>query len=424
MASEEQAREPLTRATNAKSKPTKVKLNELKFDTERYCHRQDKALSVDNLKPLMDQLILEGLQTPVEYFLDAKGIKTLVKGHRRVKACRELANRNEPGFTLDMEIQAIEVDGASPVDLLIRSISDNEVHMPLDRNDRIRVAKKLYDAGVPIERAAVAMGVSPTTYDRDLIIARHAWMFQHVVDGSVGPTDASALLEEAVKAGRMAQMREDIDAWVAAKKQTLREKEKLQKARSGKDLSEGEKQVKKFLSKLLVDHWKGLIRAGKRFDEDTQWVFDAGIEPDKDRLRIGGVTLDLAKDPLERLAQVGAKLSRVVKQLVPYIEKAKERETAGSGDSAEIPFDLDYLRGLGLDQYADALAAQTQAESEPAGEEAPPEQPAKREEQDLTADISLPTPETAAPTPTPVETPEPASPTPPKTADEKEEPKA
>ena len=282
--------EPLSRATNATTKRIKIRLDEIKIDTERYCHRDNNALTDESLKSLMDSLILEDLQNPVEIYRDEDGNAILLKGHRRVTACRLLADKNEPGFTRDREVDAIEVTNATPADLTVRSILDNEVRQDLTRVGRIRVAKKLSDARVPDERAARAMGVSVKTYERDLTIAKHGWMFQHVMDNSIGPTHAYVLLDTAKKEGRLAEMKEDLDAWIAKKKQEIRDEEKRRKARGEDEMKPNEKQVKNELPNHLVEHWLDLIKEKKRFDEDAEWDFAARIKPKEKKPRTSPIT--------------------------------------------------------------------------------------------------------------------------------------
>jgi hypothetical protein len=51
----------------------KVGLDEIVFDTERYCHRDPEALGYENLESLMDSLTQGGKQVPVEFFVNAQG---------------------------------------------------------------------------------------------------------------------------------------------------------------------------------------------------------------------------------------------------------------------------------------------------------------------------------------------------------------
>jgi hypothetical protein len=393
--------EILSRATSATTKRTTVRLDELVFDLDRYCHRDPEALSEESLAPLLQSLILEGLQVPIEFYVNAKKQKEVVKGHRRVSALRINADKNEPGFTRDLEVEAIEVEGATPQDLLVRSISDNEVRINLDRVGRIRVSKKLYDSGVQVERAARAMAISPKTFERDLLIAKHGWMFQHVIDRSIEPSNAVELLTEAEKAGRLKELKEDLDLWIAKQKEKIRQKERLRKAQDGKELRPAEKEVRHFMPKHLVAHWLDLLRGKTRFDEDAEWTFAAGIEPETEQLRIGSVKLDLAKAPLDHVAKVASKLSQLTKQLRPYIRKRHELEKGGqTPQAAGDVYDLDYLKHLGMDDMVSELQEEAQVAQQPDGEADPGrDQVPARPEKDLAEEVQLPA--AAATTPAP-----------------------
>lgn len=394
MSEEKKVVEILSRESKATTKRTKVKLDEIK--TSVYCHRPEEEL--EDLTTLEESLTLEGLQVPLEYFINEDGQNVLLKGHRRLKAMRNLADKNVPGFSRDMEVEAIEVDNASPVDLLIRSISDNEVRLNLNRTSRIRVAKKLFDAKVDVKRAARAMGTSVKTYERDLLIAQHQEMFDQVIAENIAPTHAYALLVEAKKADRLSEMQHDLNSWIQKKKEWIDEKNRIRRERDNKEFSENEKKVKRYMPNFLVTHWVELIREKKGFDDDAQWNFAAGVDKEKAQLRVSSVTLDLEKAPVERIARVAAKLSAVSKQIAPYLKAAHEKEMSQeAGSTEDSTYDLDYLRELGLDDVANELEEQSKIAKQPDGEEIPQDQLAERTQKDLTQEVVLPQPTSALP---------------------------
>jgi ParB-like chromosome segregation protein Spo0J len=383
--------EILERVTQATSQRTKVHLNELVIDPERFCHRKKEALTEANLKELMDSLVLEGLQVPIEYYVHGPGRKVLIKGHRRISACQILAGKNTPGFTADMELEAIEVQGASTEDLLIRSVADNEIRRNLDRVDRIKVARKLSAAGVQNERAAKALGISVKSYERDLLIATHPWMLQHVEDESVPPTAAYQLLLEAGNTHRLKELKEDLDIWVNDKKKLIREKEKLRKLKENKELRPAEKMVKNHLTGTLLQHWIDLLKAKKRFDEDATWHFPAGIEKESGQLHISTVKLDLNKAEPERIAKVASKLSQLAKELKPHIRRRYEQQRQqGAQVGGDELYDLDYLREMGLEDVAEEIEDQIEQQTQADGEEDPSrDNPNERQEADLADQVKL-----------------------------------
>jgi hypothetical protein len=150
--------------------------------------------------------------------------------------------------------------------------------------------------------------------------------------------------------------------------------------------------VKRYMPNHLVAHWLELLGRKRRFDEDAQWNFAAGIEEDTDRLRISPVSLDLAKAPVIHLAVVASKLSHLAKELRPYLKKRHEEERRARGDgAADSPYDLDYLREDGLDDLAEDLQGRLRAPEEADGEDDPGRgEPQERAERDLTKDVDLP----------------------------------
>jgi hypothetical protein len=86
MAGETPEAEALTRATTATTERKKVRHDQIKFDLDRYLNRDPEALKSENLTPLMESLVLEGLQVPIEFYRDEQGNAVLLKGHRRVSA--------------------------------------------------------------------------------------------------------------------------------------------------------------------------------------------------------------------------------------------------------------------------------------------------------------------------------------------------
>ena len=115
---------------------TKVKVGDLDRSDLRFFHRDKKYLGEEQLKQLLASIHHEGLQVPIEFYRDGDR-KVLVKGHLRVAAYHLLARKGTPGFSLENEIDAIEVRTSDTKDLLVRSISDNTVRRSLDQVDRI-----------------------------------------------------------------------------------------------------------------------------------------------------------------------------------------------------------------------------------------------------------------------------------------------
>jgi ParB-like chromosome segregation protein Spo0J len=357
MAEEIKAPEFLERATKAATRSMPVPLNEFVLRPELYCHRADEELDkADRLESLMASLTVEGLQTPVEFFRSPDGKPVLVKGHRRITSMRALAKKNTPGFSENMEVQAVEVLNATPQDLLCRSVADNSNRNTYSLMERIRAAKTLHDGGVEHSRAAYALGYSPKQYSRDLRIARHSWMFTYVEQDDIGATQASDLLEAAEAAGRVADLQAHVGSWIDSRK-TEREKEISLKGKAGK-----EKKLKTELTTPLSDHWIEQLRNKLPLDDMLTAKSETviGIDADANMVIFNEAEIDLLKIDLADLAKAVAKLSTAQKIMLGYLKKRYAVEGShGPQDVARHEgqeLDVSLLRSEGLNDLANALA--------------------------------------------------------------------
>ena len=383
--------------TPAEQRATRIRLDEIDRGDLRFYYRDRKYLQEEHLEDLLKSLRREGMQVPIEFFRDGDR-KVLVKGFRRVAAWVILARKGVPGFGEDQKLDAIEVLETDPRELLVRSILDNSVRKSLDQVDRIRASRALFLALVPEARAAEALGISVQSYKRDLLIAEHPWMFEHVDANQINPTPAATILRAILDAetdhpSSGARVRQELGLWIEEKAAEIRRRDKVLKLKKGrgKGLSEADKQVKRYLSNQLAEHWADLIRRGESLDDDAEWTFQADLDPEKDLLQIGGVRLNLAKDPVRKLAEVATKLSRLAQEIGPILVKRHrdEQQRARPAGKAVIR-DLGYLRGLGLDDLAAEYEREQRelAAGDPDGAADPDfERQAPRPERDLAAEV-------------------------------------
>jgi hypothetical protein len=326
------------RATQATTRTTTVPLNEFVLRPELYCHRDEDELRDRNrLRPLMDSLTVEGLQTPVEFFRDADGRPVVDKGHRRISSMRQLARENTPRFTETMPVEAVEVLNATQADLICRSVSDNANRRDYTLAERIRAAGALHKGGVEANRAAFALNYSTKQYLRDLRIAQHPWMLAYVEKEDIGHTAAGELLEAGEKAGRVEALKEHLDAWVAAKPKEVEA--------SGK-----EKKLKGFLTKALSDHWIGQLRDKKPLDNKVAppKALQASIEADANLITLEG-KVDLLKAPLKALEEAELTFYAMQKVVREY------RKARQAVEGARGPQDIARMEAEELEQLARQL---------------------------------------------------------------------
>lgn len=393
MAEDTKPTELLERAMAATSRRCTVPLNEFSMLPERYCHRPEEELSPEKLELFLDSLVLEGgVRVPVVFFTDAQKNKVLISGHRRIQGCKILVERNEPHFTAEMSIEAIEMLGASPLDLLVHSVSDNENRQNLSPVSRLQTVKKLHDAGVEVKRAARALGVSDSTYSRDLKLVKQAWLYQHVQDHCITTNHATKLLNEAEKVNRVKELREDLDAWIAEKKKENKEKERRLKAEGSKEQKPAE--VKNQI-KELVEHWVSLIKEKRPFDGEAEWDFVASISEDG-KLQIGSLNLKLSEAKAENVMKVLAKMSQLTKRLTPIAQERlqieRQREQV---KTPTAPYDFELLRQIDPDMAKKMEEKyRLKLQKAPDGEEdVGSSKVEERTETDLASTIELPGPD-------------------------------
>ena len=389
------------RVTTAKRVQKTARLDELVMQPELFCHRGPKGLEEANVSDLFDSLIMEGLQVPIEYYVDKDGRKIVTKGHRRITACRILARMNTPNFSLDMEIPAIEVTDAPLPDLLVGSVGDNIKRKTIDNIGRLTAVRAFLQHGVEDARAIDALDTTESGYRRDKRIAQNHDMYNHVLAGHILPTHAAEILKAAEDAKRIPQVCKNFAAWVAGKEEEIQKKVKERAAKGLKDLSEAERQTKSFVTKELVTHWVQLIKAGQKFDDNADSAFRAGIDPESHELTIGNFKVNVAKEPAKNLARMVAQLSQVTKELLPIAKKRdeEEKQAKGGAAAAALPYDLEILRQAGLGEYADELAKSLPQDTQPVqeGEEDQSEEDAEpRDERDLAAEMEPPPENTEA----------------------------
>jgi hypothetical protein len=137
-----------------------------------------------------------------------------------------------------MAIPAIELLETDLRELLLRAVTGNCIRWNFDQVERVRAAHALSVAGIPDKGAAEALGVSPKSYRRDLIIAQSPWMTDQVDRYNFNPTEAADVLRAVLEAEcenpeiRTAA-KAFVDEWIRAKREEFLRRDKVLKAKRG-----------------------------------------------------------------------------------------------------------------------------------------------------------------------------------------------
>jgi hypothetical protein len=227
---------------------TNLRLDQIDRTTLKhvYCHRDTAELTTGNTKPtappgssmrsLVESIVSEGQITPIEFYRDTAGNAILVSGYRIVEAHYQIIGKKlDPArFARDMAIPAVELTGGAEVDYLLRAVASNEVRLSLSDDFRYTVAAMLLERKVPATRAARAMGVSGTVFNRYIRRYDNKWIINHVKDDYLSQTEADTLLEAAAVKDAIVALKQALDtvfirirnyiAWLKVQAKANREK--------------------------------------------------------------------------------------------------------------------------------------------------------------------------------------------------------
>ncbi len=236
-----------------------------------------------------------------------------------------------------------------------------------------------------MSRGASAMGISTSSFERSLLIASTEWMFQYVAQGVADPTPAYQLLVAAKKAGRLRELQEDLACWVVQTKKQIEEK-RQKKAEAGKELTDAEEQVKRYMKAHLVQAWRRTLKAKQRFGDikDAKWRYGAELDAESKKLTIPGVNLNLATASFAQLAEVAAKLDGLASGIRPFLlMKQREEQLLTNTDTTSST--EAYLQKIGLAEAVSLLGGGEPPadEDDDASEEGP------RLERELSGDIEV-----------------------------------
>jgi ParB-like chromosome segregation protein Spo0J len=329
-----------------------------------------------NLEDLLDSIRLHGLFDPPVVVKGKDGKWRIVSGHRRVAALYVLAARSTAGFSTDMPVPCLELLDASNLQLVLHSISANELGKKLDAKERLGAVQKASAAGATKKEIAATVGVSETAVERDLKIVKDQRIFQHVLDDHLPPTAAAALVTVASARGRLDEFLAHFGTWVQATKRQIDEEDARAKQERGRGLRPSQMLVANRLEPHVVRGWLDELARGRPLAEGPDLGFEAAFDR-KTAVATIRVKVNAMNDDPDHVARVAGQVSQIAKHLAAFAQKRRELE-GPTGPQAALQqddslLDKELLAEYGLEDVADQLERELRAE-EQAAEETPPEQ--------------------------------------------------
>jgi hypothetical protein len=333
----------LKRAAKSTTRAVRIQLSQLVADHEReFCHRLGDALTPENLTPLTENLVSEGPQVPLTVHdpgqTDARGqrVYVLIGGFRRFHALQKAIREHLDTANIhpEMEVDAVEVVRGQAQsetdfhrDLLIRSVAENEQRKSFTIEEKLAIVKQFEESKVPAPRAASALAMSQTQFDRFRVVVSVPWLHRHVLDNNLGMTDAAELIGLGKKHDWVEEFREDFDRW-AAQKRELIEQERQELAKVGKKLAGSAEFVKKFVDRKLIGHWSRLIEQKRRFGGQPQFQFGIAIDKEKKTIIVPGRTFRSGELSAADFETMIGELQDAVEELVPLLRERQVIEQA------------------------------------------------------------------------------------------------
>jgi len=335
-------------AAKPRTRVIRVRLKQLVLKVEDNSHRAKDAFERAALQSLHDSIKTEGLRHPPEVYAAGDGTFIVVTGNRRVTCLILLAQDGVTGFSMDMEVEVVELLDTTELDRLAWSVADNEVRLNLTPSECFDVVKKFVKAGMPDERGAYALGLSVKQYRRDLTLVRNQWMLALVNKDAITATTAVELLEAADKKNRLAELKRFLEDWVAEKELEIEVEGQKRK------LKPAEMLIRSKLTAELKRHWLDLLATGKELDAEVQRKVKVDLNPKTLEVAVQGFKLNLQTDPVEEIGRILGTLSQIAKEAAPILKTRMALEGA-EGPQAKLlsamdasQYDEEFLKQAGL----------------------------------------------------------------------------
>ena len=366
----------LRRYQRAINKHLMVLLAQLVIVADRnFCHRDDDYLKPDRMESITTSVVQEGLSTSIVVYdtgetklIDGKSLPLygIVSGHRRYNAmCRAIDDHLSPEYHAEMEVPVVVMvrgEGQSTEefdhDVLTRSVMENTQHSPLGALDRLSIVEDMEALKLPKPRAASALAISLSQYERDARLVRNPTFLAAVRKRHIGQTDAANLLEVAEKENRVQHLVNEFTSWVREKELEL-EHEKAQLKNLGKELTGSGLDLKKYLNPGALKLWQSAVKEGKSFREVTpEFFFGVVVDPLKKMLDSPKLSMDLSEARSVQIETVIAAYLSAARQLVIHKKAAEAREQMSELTDEQIEAEIARV------QQAAVEAAKRKAEAE------------------------------------------------------------
>lgn len=336
-------KEDVVRASKSSTHTQKVRLALINVsDQENFCHRDLNRYTKDeNIAPLVDSLLSEGLLTPLTVAERKDGENgnptyILIGGHRRLEAIKKINRENldTTRFHNEMEIPVVIVQQQPNQsrqefedDLFFSSITDNSMRVDFTEDERIQIVKRCIEKRVSLPRAARALDIGEKQFQRIASVVSQPWLLEMVTESNLSMTHAVKLLEAVNKNPSLATrnlktLRDFLRQWIFAKEKTLSEQIARAK-KSQRPLSGSAATVKKFVTPQLLASWCECLTNGHELSERAIVEFGINVDPKEGKIVVPGIEFRIKEGDPETLKQMIFEFQKAAEDATTLFDQIK-----------------------------------------------------------------------------------------------------
>ena len=361
-----------------------VKYRDIMIDAATNSYRDPDELSDEAITPLAEDMIANGITTPllVQALTDGKYMGR--DGNRRLTGIGLNIRRGVAGFTEDTLIPVYVLPASvSESDVVKREVASNVQRASLSDTGKVRAAKRMKGLGMTNVEIGQVLGISATTVARLLILGTNSVWMGYTANHDIPVSTAVNLLQIAEKAKRVKDLDKAFDDWRGNTRQAIEAEDNRRRANDEPSLTVAQKLLQAHLKPEQVATWADQLRSGDHLGPPT-FRYRAMIRTGKGprRLEIEAIKKDLDSLSLEELAKITGRLVDLGADLRKALSEkyAAHRQVKADGDpqqeEQERPSQALYR------EFNLFLGDEPDADAEEAEEaEAAMEQPAAAQEQ-------------------------------------------